>query len=81
MYLLSSYCPLSHYNTHYQPFEALYRTAKFYPCPNLKKKKTFADDKSNATLYIKSIFGRVENNMGKGENTGYQYFRLLPQCF
>ena len=30
---------------------------------------------------IISIFDRVENNVGKGENTGYQHFLLFPQCF
>ena len=23
----------------------------------------------------------VENNVGKGENAGYQHFLLFPQCF
>ena len=23
----------------------------------------------------------VENNLGKGENAGYQHFLLLPHCF
>ena len=30
---------------------------------------------------IFSVFDRVENNVGKGENAGYQYFLLFPQCF
>ena len=27
------------------------------------------------------VLGRVENIAGKGENAGYQYFLLFPQCF
>ena len=27
------------------------------------------------------FFDRVENIVGKGENAGYQYFLLFPQCF
>ena len=26
-------------------------------------------------------FGMVENIVEKGENAGYQHFRLFPQCF
>ena len=28
-----------------------------------------------------SVFDRVENIVGKGENAGYQYFLLFPPCF
>ena len=28
-----------------------------------------------------SVHDRVENIVGKGENAGYQYFLLFPQCF
>ena len=28
-----------------------------------------------------SVFERVENIVGKGENAGYQHFLLFPQCF
>ena len=28
-----------------------------------------------------SLFDRVENIVGKGENAGYQQFILFPQCF
>ena len=28
-----------------------------------------------------SLCGRVENNVGKEENAGYQHFLLFPQCF
>ena len=28
-----------------------------------------------------SLYDRVENTVGKGENAGYQHFLLYPQCF
>ena len=28
-----------------------------------------------------SLFDRVENTVGKGENTGYQHFLLFLKCF
>ena len=28
-----------------------------------------------------SVFDRLENTVGKGENAGHQHFLLLPQCF
>ena len=28
-----------------------------------------------------SLSDRVENIVGKGQNAGYQYFLLFPQCF
>ena len=28
-----------------------------------------------------SVFDKVENIVGKGENAGYQHFLLFPQCF
>ena len=28
-----------------------------------------------------SVFDRVENIVGEGENAGYQHFLLFPQCF
>ena len=30
---------------------------------------------------IISVFDRVENIVGKGENAAYHHFLLLPQCF
>ena len=30
---------------------------------------------------IISVFGSVQNIVGKGENAGYQHFLLFPQCF
>ena len=35
----------------------------------------------NVTQTIESVFHRVENNVGKGENAGYQHFLLFPHCF
>ena len=45
------------------------------------KLKAFADDKLNAAVMMIFLFGRVENTVGEGENAGYQYFLLFPQCF
>ena len=28
-----------------------------------------------------SLYDKVENIVGKGENAGYQHFLLFPQCF
>ena len=36
-----------------------------------------APDKTNVAQTIKCIFGRGENNLGKGENAGYQHFLLF----
>ena len=40
--------------------------------------KALAD---NNLKIIESVFVRVENIVGKGENAGYQHFLLFPQCF
>ena len=45
------------------------------------KLKAFADDKLNDAVMMISLFGGVENTVGKGENAGYQHFLLFPQCF
>ena len=45
------------------------------------KLKSFADDKLNLNKKSKLVLGRVENIVGKGENTGYQHFLLFQQCF
>ena len=45
------------------------------------KLKALADDKMNMMQNSKFVLGKVENIMGKGENTGYQYFLLFLQCF
>ena len=47
----------------------------------LFKLKAFANDKINVTQIMISVFDRVENIKGKGENAGYQHFPLFPQCF
>ena len=41
----------------------------------------FVDNKSNFARMMISLFDRVENTEGKGENAGYQHFLLFPQCF
>ena len=43
--------------------------------------KAFADDIINLIEKIKTIFGRVKNIVGKGENADYQHFLLFPRCF
>ena len=43
--------------------------------------KAFADGKINVNEKLKFVLGRVENIMGKGENTCYQHFLLFPRCF
>ena len=53
----------------------------FNPLPNDKVldktiSKAFADDKLNIALV-----NRPENMVRKGENAGYHYFLLFPQCF
>ena len=59
---------------------------RFNSLPNDKvldqsKLKGFADIKINVIQNQKFVLGRVENIVEKGENAGYQYFLLLPQCF
>ena len=41
----------------------------------------FADNKLKVDKKKISVFDRIENIAGKGENTGYQHFLLFPQCF
>ena len=58
----------------------------FNPLPNDKildwsKLKAVAEDNINASEKLKFVFGWVENIVGKGENAGFQYFLLFPQCF
>ena len=43
--------------------------------------KAFTDDKLNIAKMTISLFDRVENTVGKGENAVYQHFLLFPQCF
>ena len=46
---------------------------------DVTKLKAFADDKINIAQMMVSVFDRIENIVGKGENAGYQYFLLFPQ--
>ena len=57
----------------------------FNPLPNGKildrsKLKTYADDKIKVLKMMIFVFERVDNIVGKGENAGYQHFRLFPRC-
>ena len=57
-----------------------------YSLPNdkildVKKLKAIADDKFNVGKIVISLFDRVENIVGKGENAAYQHFLLFSQCF
>ena len=45
---------------------------------DVTKLKAFADNKLNMTKTMISLFERVENSVGKGENAGYQHFLLFP---
>ena len=56
------------------------------PFPNDKildytKLKAFADDNSTLAEKMISVYDRIENIVGKGENAGYQHFLLFPQSF
>ena len=48
---------------------------------DVTKLKAFAGDKINVAQMMISVFDKVENVMGKGENAGNQQFLLSPQCF
>ena len=41
----------------------------------------YADNKFDVANLILSVFVKIENIVGKGENDGHQYFLLFPQCF
>ena len=57
----------------------------------MTKLKAFADNKLNVAKMKISLYGRVKNTVGKGENADnkqekrrnahYQHFFLFPQCF
>ena len=56
------------------------------PLPNDKildvtKLKAFAEEKLNIAKMTISLFDKVKNTVGKGENAGYQHFLFFPQCF
>ena len=40
--------------------------------------KESADEKNYVTGKLKFVLGRVEHNMEKGENAGYQHFLHFP---
>ena len=48
---------------------------------DLSESKAFADDKLNVTQNLKFALERVENIVGKGENTDYQHFFPFPTVF
>ena len=55
----------------------------FNTLPNNKildatKLQAFADDKFNVAKLMISLFDRIENIAGKGENAGYKHFLLFP---
>ena len=66
---------------------ALNTKQSIYPFPHDKildqtKLKKFADDKLNVTKMIISVFGSVENVVGKKEkNACTSNFSFSPQCF
>ena len=48
---------------------------------DVTKLKAIADDKLYVAKVTISVFDRVENAEGKGENADYQHFLPFPQCF
>ena len=52
-----------------------------YKILDLTKLNAFADDKINVAKMMFSVFDRLENIVGKGENAGYQHFLPFPLCF
>ena len=54
----------------------LYQLKEYSTHPNLQGLYM-----SNVAKMIISVFERVENILGKGENAGYQYILLFLQCF
>ena len=48
---------------------------------NWSKLEAFAYEKFNIAKMMISVFDRIENIVGKGENAGYQHFLHFPQCF
>ena len=47
---------------------------------DVTKLTAFADDKFNVAKMTISLFDRVGNTVGKGENAGHQHF-VFPHCF
>ena len=51
------------------------------PLPDDKIMKASADKKLNVAKKMISVFDRVVNTVGKGENAGYQHFFLFLTVF
>ena len=69
-----------------QCFQKASPLGSFNSLPNnmvldLTKWKAFADDKINEAQMMISVFDRVENIVGKGENAVFQHFLLFQQYF
>ena len=47
----------------------------------MTKLKAFANDKLNVAKMTISLYDRVENTVGKGENAGYRHFLLSHSFF
>ena len=80
----SDYCPLfvqvmdTHPLAYFLNALTIYQTTIFL---DWSKSKALADDKINVAEMMIPLSDRVENIVGKGENTGYQHCLLFPQCF
>ena len=61
-------------NTNNQPNNKILDMSKL-------KALNFADNKLNIVIMTISLFDRVENTVGKGENAGYQHFLLSDSVF
>ena len=54
----------------------------FLDCTKFKAFKAFADNiLLRVAKILISVYDRVENIVGNGENAGYQLFLFFPQCF
>ena len=47
----------------------------------MTKLKAFVEEKGNTAKMMISLFDKVENTVGKGENAGYQQFSPFPTVF
>ena len=59
-------------------FSTLYQTITFWTGPNSKHLQM---TKRNVGKILKTVYWKVENIMGKGENAIYQHFLFFPQCY
>ena len=48
---------------------------------DLSKLKAFTDNKINLNEKLKLVFGREENTLEKGQNTGYKHFSFSYNVF